>query len=78
MIVLFVCSGGTGSLLFIVQSLRFPVFPRETEMVLTRTRKRDRKGNAVWGCLIIVEQGRSETKNHELISYQIYMKIAIN
>lgn len=74
-----------GFLLFLVQSLRFFLFPEETETVnkdkeeKTVEKERDTEGEVGWCCLIIVKQGRSETKKtHELISYQIYMRITIN
>ena len=65
---------------------RFFLFPKETETVLTRTTRREPGGGGGGtdtkrevGCgLIVVQQGRSQTKSHEPISYQIYMKIAIN
>lgn len=70
----------------------FPCSPRETETALTRTRRRklerkrdrhkgtdtEREGEVRWGCLIIVKQCLVETKDHELISYQIYRKITNN
>lgn len=74
-----------GSILFLVQSLRFLSFPGETAKLLTRTRNRKlwrqraTERDVGWRLSYHCETGSlREKKTYELISYQIYMKITIN